>query len=105
MKQYIHIIVYYFNMSHYMLWMFVFPKGKESLEKRIQLYLKQSYYTGYELNNYFTKEQQIKMFEQLLKGDSHFKQQWYKGTYVTPNVQNETMYLSPYIQKKVFPNK
>jgi hypothetical protein len=79
--------------------MFLSPKQKDSIQKRVNMYLQQSYHTGYKLD-YFTDDQKIKMFEKLLKCDSNFNQQWYSGVYVTPEDPNNTMYLSSYIQKQ-----
>ena len=79
--------------------MFLSPKKTDSIEKRVNMYLHQSYYTGYNLD-YFTDEQKIKMFEKLLKCDSNFNQQWHSGFYVTPEDPNKTMYLSSYIKKQ-----
>ena len=71
-----------------------------SLERKIKKYLTESYYTGYELNPYFTENNQIMMFEQLLKCDEEFKQEWESGSYCKPEVPNETMFLSPYVTKQ-----
>lgn len=59
------------------------PK-KASLESRLKFYLKHSYYKGYDLNRYFTEENQITMFERLLECDEEFKQQWESGSYCQP---------------------
>jgi hypothetical protein len=79
--------------------MFLSPKKKDSIETRVNIYLQQSYHTGYNLD-YFTDEQKIKMFEKLLKCDSNFNQQWQSGFYVTPEDPTNTMYLSSYIKKQ-----
>ena len=79
--------------------MFLSPRKTDSIKKRVNMYLQQSYYTGYNLD-YFTDEQKIKMFEKLLKCDSNFNQQWYSGFYVTPEDPTQTMYSSSYIKKQ-----
>lgn len=79
--------------------MFLLPKKTDSIEKRVKMYLQQSYYTDYNLD-YFTDEQKIKMFEKLLKCDLNFNQQWHSGFYVTPEDPTKTMYLSSYIKKQ-----
>jgi len=73
---------------------------KASLKQRIQTYLIRSYYDGYELQYYFTEQQQIMMFEKLLSCDENFSQEWEKGVYCKPMNKNETLYLSPYIKKQ-----
>lgn len=76
-----------------------------SLENRIKTYLRESYYTGYDLDPYFTENNQIMMFEKLLKCDEEFKREWESGSYCEPTIPSETMYLSPYITKQSYTKK
>ena len=80
------------------------PKNA-SLENKIKKYLKESYYTGYDLDEYFTEENQKMMFEKLLNCDEEFRQKWESGSYCEPEVPSETMYLSSYITKHSYTKK
>lgn len=71
-----------------------------TLKTQIEKYLIESYHVGYDLDNYFTNENQIIMFEKLLQRDLHFTKKWTKGFYVIPEDNRKTMYLSSYISKK-----
>ena len=82
------------------MFMYRSPQKNDSLKIKINMYLIDSYYVGYDLDNYFTNKEQIIMFERLLKCEPIFKQQWKRGFYVIPEVETETMYLSPYIKKQ-----
>ncbi len=74
------------------------PKG--DLELNIRNYLICSYSLGYDLDNYFTKNQQVIMFERLLSCDATFKQEWENGFYSIPEDPSHTTQLSPYIKKE-----
>lgn len=72
-------------------------KSLNNIYDRINTYLIHSYYTGYEMNYYFTDKNKILMFERLLNYDDIFRLMWFEGYNIIPKVKTETMYLSQYI--------
>lgn len=80
--------------------MFAPVKKNASLKTKINKYLIETYHNGYDLDIYFTNNDQIMMFEKLLDCDINFKEKWTKGLYVTPEDNTSTRFLSPYITKK-----
>jgi len=71
---------------------------KGNLEINIRNYLTCSYDLGYDLDSYFTKSQQIKMFDRLLSCDTNFKEEWESGMYSIPEDPLQTTRLSSYIK-------
>ena len=80
--------------------MFAPVNKNASLKTRLNKYLNETYYVGYDLDNYFTNKNQVMMFDRLFKCDANFKEKWTKGVYVIPEDKTSTMYLSSYINKK-----
>ena len=82
--------------------MFAPVNKNASLKTRLNRYLNESYYVGYDLDEFFTNKNQVMMFDKLIKCDANFKEKWTKGIYVIPENINSTRYLSSYINKKSF---
>jgi len=78
---------------------------KGNLVTNVRNYLQCSYNLGYDLDLYFSKNQQITMFERLLSCDASFKQEWESGTYSIPENPAHTMYLSKYIKRQSLTKK
>jgi len=73
---------------------------KSNLVTNVQNYLNCSYNLGYDLDAYFSKNQQITMFEKLLSCDATFKQEWESGEYYIPEDRMYTMHMSSYTKKQ-----
>lgn len=76
------------------------PAINGSLETKVRNYLIYSYQNGYHLDTFFTKKDQIIMFERLLSCHANFKQEWENGEYYIPEDPAHTMYFSTYIKKQ-----
>jgi hypothetical protein len=71
-----------------------------ALEPKIRNYIEKSYYDGYNLNYFFTEDEQGMMFDRLLSCDKNFKKDWKNGMYSVPEDPNHKMYFSTYIKKQ-----